>query len=64
MVLLSIGLLLIICYLIYLEIIQLNNFYNLNKNIKRTIDKRMNEETNNVLISKTVPSQSNNILYK
>ncbi len=42
MVLLSIGLLLIICYLIYLEIIQLN-FCNLNKNTTVNIEKRMIE---------------------
>jgi len=40
--LILIGLLLIICCLIYLEIIQLN-FCNLNKNIKINIEKRMNE---------------------
>ena len=41
--LILIGLLLIICCLIYLEIIQLN-FCNLNKNTKINIEKRMKKE--------------------
>jgi len=45
--LILIGLLLIICCLIYLEIIQLN-FCNLNENIRINIEKRMNEGINNV----------------
>ena len=46
--LILIGLLLIICCLIYLEIIQLN-FCNLNKNTKINIEKRMDEEKINEL---------------
>ena len=45
-----IGFLLIICCLIYLEIIQLN-FYNLNENTKINIEKRMNEGINNELVT-------------
>ena len=46
--LIIIGLLLIICCLIYLEIVQLN-FYNLNENTKINIEKRMIEGINNEL---------------
>ena len=46
--LILIGLLLIICCLIYLEIIQ-HNFCDLNVNTKINIEKRMNEGINNEL---------------
>ena len=50
--LILIGLLFIICCLIYLEIIQLN-FCNLNKNTKRNIEERMIEEINNEINSES-----------
>ena len=48
--LILIGLLLIICCLIYLEIIEFN-FCNLNENIKINIEKRMIEGINKELIT-------------
>ena len=55
--LILIGLILIICCLIYLEMIQLN-FYNLNENTKINNEKRMNKGINDKLGSNSYINQS------
>ena len=56
--LILIGLILIICCLIYLEIIQLN-FCNLNENTKINIEKRMIEGINKELVINSSDSDNN-----
>ena len=60
--LILIGLLLIICCLIYLEMLQLN-FCNLNKNLKKNIIKRMDEEIILSLIDSKNNDNENIYLY-
>ena len=55
--LILIGLILIICCLIYLEMIQLN-FYNLNENTKINNEKRMNKGINDKLGSNSYINHS------